>query len=150
MYCSTCGTATAEFSYCKHCGAKLIREDGADTSSELKPGSLIFGMLATFVFGLVAITMLAGVMKVILGLDSMQIMGLMLFPFSLMIVMEAVFIRLLLRQTQNRQITHGAELGRAQGTNELDEARAHALPEARPSVTEHTTRAFEPVIRNKA
>ena len=150
MYCSTCGGTIAQgLSYCKHCGAKIIRDDSVDQSSELRPGSLVFAMMATFIFGLVAIAMLAGVLRVMVGLPTMHVVGIMALPFLTMFVMEAVFIRLLLRRTENRQITNGAELTRVQATNELDAARAQSLPEGMASVTEHTTRAFEPVIRTK-
>ena len=39
--------------------------------------------------------MLAGVLRVILGIESIHVVGFMLFPFLLMIVMEGVFIGLL-------------------------------------------------------
>ena len=146
MYCSTCGVAIAQgLSYCNYCGAKLLRGDTTD-SPEQRPNSLVFGMLATFVFGLVAITMLMGVMKVILGLQVPTILAFVVLPFSIMVVMEAVFIRLLLQRSAT---TNQAELSKAQVTNELHSAELRTLPEPMPSVTDHTTRAFEPVLRNK-
>jgi len=146
MYCSTCGVAIAQgLSYCNYCGAKLMRSD-SDSTPEQRSDWLIFGMLATFVFGLVAITVLMGVMKVILGLQVPTILAFMLLPFSIMVAMESVFIRLLLRRSET---TKPVELSQTQVTNELNSAQPRTLGEPRPSVTDHTTRAFEPVLRDK-
>ncbi len=146
MYCSTCGVAIAQgLSYCNYCGAKLVRSDTTNFP-EQRSDRLVFGMLATFVFGLVAITMLMGVMKVILGLQVPTILIFMLLPFSIMVVMEAVFIRVLLRGSAT---ANQAELSNAQVTNELYSSELRTLPEPLPTVTDHTTRAFEQVLRNK-
>ena len=143
MYCSSCGVAVAQkLSYCNHCGAKLNRGEAAE-SSEVGPDMLVFLIAATFIFGLVAITILMGVMKSVLEMPVGQILGVMVFPFLLMLVIEGVFIRLLLRRT------HGADeqktLSSEQITNELTEARERLLSQPAASVTEHTTRAFDPI-----
>lgn len=147
MYCSTCGVAVAQgLSYCNHCGAKLNRGD-ADKSPEIRPALLINAMVVTFIFGLVAITVLMGVMKS-LGLPIVQAVALMLFPFLLMLVLEGVFIRLLLRG--HRRIDESDKLSSKQhATNELDAANTRVLQEGVPSVTEHTTRAFDPVYNER-
>jgi len=69
-------------------------------------------------------------------------------PFLLMLVLEAIFIRLFLRRTRETvgpQDITGVQLRQ---TNELEGAHARALREPVASVTEHTTRAFEPVYRD--
>ena len=38
---------------------------------------------------------------------------------------------------------------KGQATRELDAAQARVLPEPVPSVTEHTTRAFEPIYNER-
>ena len=144
MYCSSCGVAvTQNLSYCNHCGAKLNRGDTAVKSPEIRPSLLINAMIVTFIFGLVAITILMGVMTS-LGLPIMQAVGLMLFPFILMFVLEGVFMGLLLRG-QRRANESDKLSSKQQVTNELEAAQGRALPEGVPSVTEHTTRAFDPV-----
>ena len=151
MYCSSCGVAvTKGLSYCNHCGVRVNRSDGVRDSPEVRPEMLVAAMVGTFVFGLVAITILAGVLKNALGLPD----GLVLFfgltlPFVLMLILEGIFIRLLLRRRRETDETHRPTLAEGQSTNELDAAQARALPEARASVTEHTTRAFEPVYRDR-
>ncbi len=148
MYCSSCGTAVAQgMSYCNHCGAKLNRsEDGK--SAEVRPDLLIRAMVATFMFGLVATTVLMGVMKNVLGLPVERVLAFSLIPFLLMLILEGIFIRLLLRRNKPAEIS-GTTLSKERATNELDAAEARVLPEARPSVTEHTTRAFDPLYTKR-
>jgi hypothetical protein len=72
MYCSTCGVAIAPgLSYCNYCGAKLSGGEGDNIikSPEVRPGTLVGAMVFAFVFGLVAITLLLGMMKAVLRLE---------------------------------------------------------------------------------
>lgn len=151
MYCSSCGVAvTKGLSYCNHCGAKVNRSDGVHGSPEVRPEMLVAAMVGTFIFGLVAITILAGVMKNALDLPMGIVLALgLVFPFFLMLLLEGIFIRLLLRRRRDTDETHRPTLAEGQSTNELDAAQARVLPEARASVTEHTTRAFDPVYPDR-
>ena len=148
MYCSYCGVAvTKGLSYCNQCGSKLNANENVEKSPGLTPGLLVPAMVATFILGIVVITALMGVMKVILGLPVDAILILTSIPFLLMLVLEAIFIRLFLRRTRETvgpQDITGAQLRK---TNELEGTHARALREPVASVTEHTTRAFEPVYR---
>src|SRR5215468_2777084 len=99
MFCSSCGVAVPDLTYCNHCGARLNRAE--TKSAEVRPESLIFGMIATFVFGLVAIAVLLGVMKTVLGLETGQILGFAMLLLLIMVVLEGVFIRLLLRRNRS-------------------------------------------------
>jgi hypothetical protein len=51
----------------------------------------------------------------------------------------------LFRRKRGTEGAGDAGLFKGQGTKRLDAAQARALPEPVPSVTEHTTRAFESV-----
>ena len=146
MYCSACGVAVAPgLSYCKNCGVRL-NQDGRADSSQVKPDLLVTAMVATFVFGLAVMGMLMGIMKVILGLHVEPILAFMTLPFLLMLVLEGIFMRLLLRRNKGAEET--IALPKQHATNELDAAQARALPEGMVSVTEHTTRAFDPIYRD--
>jgi hypothetical protein len=152
MYCSSCGgVVTQGLSYCKFCGAKLSGTKGDDFigSSQPRPESLVFAMMAIFVFGLGAIAVLMGVMKVILGLPVERVLAFTVIPFLLMLLLEGVFIRLLMRRKRGTEEAGDRVLSRGQATNELDAAQARALPQPVPSVTEHTTRAFEPIYNER-
>jgi hypothetical protein len=66
-----------------------------------------------------------------------------------MLLLEAVFIWQLLRRKRGAEETGDTGLSTKQATNELDVAQARALPEQTPSVTEHTTRSFEPIYSER-
>ena len=151
MYCSSCGVAVAQgLSYCNYCGAKLngVRGD-VIKSSEVKPETLIASMVFVFVFGIGAITVLMGVMKAVLGLSVGQILAFTILSFLIMLSLEGVFIRLLLRRKRGPEEAGDTVLRKGQATKELDAAHSRVLPDPVPSVTEHTTRAFEPVYSER-
>jgi hypothetical protein len=152
MYCSSCGVAVVQgLSYCNYCGAKLSGANGDEVNEwrEVKPGLLVAAMTGLFIFGLVAITMLLGMMKAVLELPVEHALGFALLPFLLLLLLEVVFMRLLLRRRHGAEDRGDAVLSRGQATKELDAAQARALPEPLTSVTEHTTRTFEPVYRDR-
>ncbi|MFL6210574.1 MAG: hypothetical protein ACJ74W_17095 [Pyrinomonadaceae bacterium] len=152
MYCSACGASVAQgLSYCNYCGAKLAGEKGGDgsKSAEVKPEILVSSMVVVFVFGLVAITVLMGVMKTVLDLNVGQILAFTLLSFLIMLSLEGVFIRLLLRRKRSTEEAGATVLLQGQATRELGVAQARVLPEPVPSVTEHTTRTLEPVYNER-
>jgi hypothetical protein len=152
MYCSACGGAVAQgLSYCNYCGAKLsgAKSDNVGKSSEVKPELLVSAMVVVFVFGLIAITMLIGVMKSVINLDVGQILAFALLCFLIMLSIEGVFVRLLLRRKRGGEERGDAVLLKGQATKELDAAQGRMLPEPVASVTEHTTRAFDPIYNER-
>ena len=153
MFCSSCGVSVAQgLSYCKHCGAKLNEEKGEGhlKSLELRAESLIISaMVGLFVLGLLAITVLMGVMKAVLDLNAGQILGFATLSFLIMLALEGVLIWRLTRQRRGAVERGVTELSKAQTTKELDAAHARGLPGAMPSVTEHTTRTLEPIYSER-
>jgi hypothetical protein len=152
MYCSSCGVAVAQgLSYCNHCGAKLNEGKAGSVvkSSEIKPEALVQGIMAVFICGLGAITILIGVMKAVLNLNEPLIIAFALLSFLIMLLIEGVFIRLLLRRTRGTGEAGDAVGLKGQTTKGLDAAQARVLPEAVASVTEGDTRAFEPVYNQR-
>jgi hypothetical protein len=147
MYCPSCGVVVAQgLSYCNYCGAKLSTGK-ADTDAnfpEVRPELLVSAMGAVFIFGLVAIAMLMGIMKNVIGLNDALILAFALLCFLIMITIEGVCIRLIFRRKRRAEEVDTAPL-KGQATKELDAAQGRALPEPLPSVTEHTTRAFQPI-----
>jgi hypothetical protein len=148
MYCSSCGVAVATgLSYCNYCGEKLSgsKRDSVIKSPDVKPETLIASMVFTFVFGLGAITILMGVMKAVLHLETGQLLFFALLCFLIMLLLEGVIIRLLFRRKHDREEAGDPERLKGQPTRELDAAQVRGLPEPMSSVTEHTTRAFDPI-----
>jgi hypothetical protein len=152
MYCSSCGVAVAQgLSYCNNCGAKLsgAKGDNVIKSSEVKPELLVSAMVAVFVLGLGAIAVLIGVLKAVAGFDLPFLLAATMLSFVLMLVVEGVLIGLLLRGNRGAKEAGDTERLKEQTTKELGEAQARVLPEPVPSVTEHTTRAFEPIYSER-
>lgn len=152
MYCSSCGVAVAQgLTYCNYCGAKLsgAKADNVIKSSEAKPETLVAAMVFVFVFGLVAIMLLMGMMKAVLNLNIGVILAFTLLSFLMMLSLEGVCIRLLFRRKRGTEEAGDTVRLKGQATKELDAAQARVLPEPVPSVTEHTTRAFEPVYNER-
>lgn len=149
MYCSSCGVAVAQgLSYCNYCGAKLNQSNDAIKSPEVKPELLVSAMVGLFILGLGVITVLMGVMKSALELPVDRILALSLLPFLLMLVIEGVLLRLLFQRKRGAEDARDT-LPKGQTTRELDAARARALQEPVASVTEHTTRAFDPIYSDR-
>ena len=152
MYCSSCGRAvTPGLSYCNHCGEKLSDAKSKDIIKlpEVRPESLLGAMVLTFVFGLGAITILMGMMKAVLHLEVGLILAFSLLSFLIMLSLEVVFIRLLLRRKRGGEEARDTVPMKGQATRELDAAQPRILPEPTSSVTEHTTRAFDPIYRDR-
>jgi hypothetical protein len=89
------------------------------------------------------------VMKAVLRFDVGPILFFTLLSFLIMLLLEGVYIRLLFRRTRGAEKTNYAAQPKERATNELDAAQPRALAEPAPSVTEHTTRAFDPVFNER-
>jgi predicted amidophosphoribosyltransferase len=152
MYCSSCGGAVpAGLSYCNYCGEKLSGAKSVSIikSPEVKPEMLVAAMVFTFVFGLGAITVLMGVMKAVLRFELGPIFAFTLLSFLIMLLVEGVIVRLLFRRKRGAEDAGDIVQLKGQATKELDVAQARVLPEPLPSVTEHTTRAFDPIYSER-
>ena len=101
-------------------------------------------MVGLFILGLLAIAVLIGVLKAVAGFDLPFLLAVIMLTFLLMLVVEGVLIGLLLKG--KRGVKEAGDTGRLEGqtTKGLGEARARVLTEPVASVTEHTTRTFEP------
>jgi len=105
-------------------------------------------MVAVLVFGFVAITFLMMAMKMV-GLNVGQILAFTILSFLIMLLVEGVFIWQLLRRRRGAEETGDTALLKEQAPKDLEAAQARVLREAMPSVTEHTTRALEPIYSER-
>ena len=151
MYCSSCGGAVAPGrSYCNHCGAKLGGAKADAGLSQLSQDSLVWAIVSVFVVGMGTTIGLMAMLKKLVDLSPVLILAFGLLSFALMIAIESVFIYLLLSRRRTGAKEAGGEDAKGQTTRELDVGReARALPEPVPSVTEQTTRAFEPAYSER-
>ena len=149
MYCSSCGTSNANgLAYCNHCGAKLAQPQTSLVQTQLFPDSLIWAIVTVFIIGLGAIMGLIALMKTELNVNIGFIMFFTMLSFALMTAIEGVLVWLLISRSRVRRTT--SEIDQKQkDTNELGDAPLRQLVEPVPSVTEHTTRTFEPVYEKR-
>lgn len=152
MYCSACGSAIpANLSYCNKCGARV----GATNNDSIKPSStypesLVWAIVAVFVCGLGAIIGMMAVMKNVVGFQTHLILAITMISFLLILAVEGLFITLLFKNKMPATDSIDGHRLKEHQTKELAEGERPALHEPLSSVTEGTTRAFEPIYRRDA
>jgi hypothetical protein len=140
MYCSSCGSAVSQsLTYCSRCGAKL-----RSAEASLTLDSLVWAIVSLLVAGVGVIIGLMAVMKNVVGLHEGIIVVITALSFLALLTAEGVLIRILLGAWKGVREADDAAGRKEQTTRELVEAQPRELPEPVPSVTEHTTRTFEP------
>src|SRR5689334_17585810 len=101
MYCSSCGVAVAQnLTYCNHCGAKTNQDtsDSIVRTTEMRAEwAIMSSMAALFVCGLVAISILLGVMKAVLKFQDGPLLAFAFLSFLILIGLEGVYIARLFR-----------------------------------------------------
>lgn len=147
MYCSTCGAALAQgLSYCNRCGARSVLE--ADDDYRPRPETLVSAIVTVFICGVGAFIGLLAVMKHF-GINDGLTNGFTMMIFLLMLALEAVFIWQLVSRRRAAEARREPAALKEQTTQELEARAARSLPDPLPSVTEHTTRTFEPAYRER-
>lgn len=152
MYCSSCGIAVIQgLTYCNHCGAKLVGTQ-ADTAkpSDSSINSLIWAIVGVLVGGIGVLIGLLAVMKKELGFDLGLLIFFSLLTFALITAIDAVFMWMLFSRSRAGNRVPAVQQ-KPRGTKELEETRERLLaePGPMPSVTEQTTRSFEPVYEKR-
>jgi hypothetical protein len=102
-------------------------------------------MATVFIFGLFAISLLVLLLSNGVHLLPGQIMGFTGFSLLILVALEAVFVTLLFRRKPRTKETNEVNQLQQPVTKELQAMSDRDLSEPVPSVTEHTTRAFDPV-----
>jgi hypothetical protein len=121
--------------------------DGSAKQNNQALDSLIWAIVGVFVCGLGGLIGLIAVMRNY-GLNDGLVNAFALSIFAFMLVIEAVFIGLLLKKSGRSEGREKKRIKQKQ-TKELEASQPRALPEHLTSVTENTTRAFEPVFRER-
>ena len=149
MYCSSCGsTVPPSLTYCNRCGTKVSGSTSVSfRASTLSTESLVWAIVGLFLGGLSLIIGLMAVMKNVVGFGPGLIMAIVLLCFALMVVLHGVLIWLFL--SARRDERSRIELLKERTTQELTGAQAQALHEPLTSVTDPTTRAFDPILAQR-
>jgi hypothetical protein len=149
MYCSSCGSAlTPNLIYCNKCGARVAQNEGIESKSDIAPEFLVGAMITLFVFGLGVMIGLMAVMKRGVGFDPPIILAITMLCFSLLFLIESILIFFLFRASFRRKRKDVEQLKKPP-TKELEAGTPLGLLANMASVTEHTTRAFDPVYIEK-
>ena len=151
MYCSSCGVSVAQnLTYCNHCGAKINQDksDNLKTTEMRAEWAIMTSMAMLFVFGLVAISILLGVMKAVLKFQDGPLLAFAFLSFLILIGLEGVYIARLFRF--RRESEKPADTPRTE-KHIAKELEAHSRIVAEPvgSVTDHTTRTLDPVYHER-
>ena len=152
MYCSACNEALARgLNYCNNCGTKLneAKENAVAKPAELFPESLVWAIVTVFIVGLGSITGLMAVMKQALHFPNEWILGITLVVFLLFLAVESVLIWLLVSGRRGVMADRHTESLTGNVPKELPAADPQHFGEPVPSVTDRTTRKFDPVYREQ-
>jgi len=149
MYCSSCGVALAQgLSFCNYCGARIPSTEAALEFREVRPGLIVSAMAGVFVLGVPGIVFLIFMLNAV-HLHPSQTMAFAWTSLLLLVALEVVFLFLLLRRKPQNEGARSMDQFKRSETNELEATHARVLAEPVPSVTEHTTRAFDPISRER-
>jgi hypothetical protein len=147
MYCPNCGDQTTQgLKYCKRCGAGL---SGSGTPVELKSSfGKMMGMLLP-----IAVVSLGGFIALFttvysLGerasFDTRALIGIMAFGGATVVCVVGLLVWLLLRLSGYEPIARPEKSERTAPRNYVPQ-QLPATPISMPSVTENTTRNFDPI-----
>jgi hypothetical protein len=154
MFCSACGYENKqEVNFCKRCGANL-------TPAPVKTAST--GMVGLFLAAIALITVIGFIGPMVMvaelshkGMDEEPLVGLAFFFLTATTIIDWLLLRLLTRLLgfSKQKTQQKPAMLVPQPKYVTAEQPYPQLPEAHmsmPSVTEHTTRNFEPIISRES
>ena len=146
MYCSSCGSAVPnQLTFCNKCGAKLINDPLAGPKPEL----LVAGICGLFIMGTGVIVGLMAVLKEVVKTNEGVVLAAGFVCFSVLLLIEIMLSWMLISTWRSSRKGNQPLRLEERATNELNEATPRMLHEPLVSVTEHTTRAFEPIYTER-
>ena len=149
MYCHACGIAlTQQTKYCNRCGAQLVAQDQTNKlkRSEKRFDEYLDGLFWITVFG-IGIILAGMVLMKKVGLSDFLILAYLVVSSAAFLVNFVINLRSALSIGKASQ---ELDAKTERQTNELDPAAQRAVLGPVASVTEHTTRSFEPVKAPRA
>lgn len=149
MYCHACGIAlTQQTKYCNRCGAQLVALDdkGELKRSEKRLDEYLDGLFWITFFGVGFIFGGMVVMKKV-GLSDSFILAYLVISSTAFLINFVINLMAALRIGKK---SHDLPAAGDRNTGQLGPGTPRPALEPVPSVTEHTTRSFEPVpVQNK-
>lgn len=148
MYCSTCGVeATLDVSYCKRCGNSLTSTTTAIQTAPVKLSGPSWAM-AVAIVAMVGIIFESVVKLAGRGVSAVALTWIVIAGLGAVVGLVALIFRQLSRLVAANQL-RGPQAAqfRPPITSELNYTPQGALPQPAASVTENTTRFFEPAYK---
>lgn len=154
MYCSSCGAAlTQGLTYCNRCGANLSisKAGGANPLPERPAEPIVWAVWALVVVTIALVGIMLGSMPVMkeIGLPQGFMFLFVGLLFLTMAAVDSVLIWQLFRLSGRAREPRGVPPFVKLDTNDFGPRREQPLLEPRASVTENTTRNFEPVYEER-
>ena len=161
MYCSSCGAETVQgLNYCNRCGANLNPSTGLVQQAPAQPVKLTGPSVA---LGLTVVLGFAAIFSALIslaerGVNPVAITWIAIISLATIFGIAALFIRLwskLLisssKSVEPQPQQRPAQLQRPQPAPQLQAPETGPVARAPiASVTDHTTRTFEPIYRDRA
>jgi predicted lipid-binding transport protein (Tim44 family) len=151
MFCPVCGIeGTAGLKYCKRCGATLGQPESTP-ARRIDYGKIAGMFWAVAVFGIVSIGTLIGCMipLTVFHAGAGIIMPIMAFGSAAIITISVLLIRQLSRLIGLVEKEEpAAEVKKPATSRQYNAPQIAAEPRSVSSVTEHTTRTFDPAYRD--
>ena len=146
MYCQTCGSAlTQKTKYCNRCGTQLVPASNVSldkTPVEKRLDEYLEGLFWTSVFGL-AFIIGGTVLLHKTNVRDLLVLGYFILSTTVFLINFGFHLwgtLSLMRSSKDRKLT----MQPGHDTRELDPPKIEPLPIPARSVTENTTRSFEP------
>jgi hypothetical protein len=159
MYCPVCGADNPQrVKFCKRCGSSMSLQV-TKSRSEITPGKLtgMFWAIAILALGGLGVIFGCMVPLLALGFDHAPLTAMAFLGFATVFGIAGLLIRQLSRlvsivQANAFEISAPAnptEYAQPPNTTEYAQPQITGQPRAVPSVTEHTTRNFDPVYKEQ-
>lgn len=146
MYCADCGhESTPGLSYCKRCGAGLgPPANTADTEHTIaKPFAVLWPIALVSIVGLVGFFMTIASLSD-RSFEPRALIAISAFAGATVLGVVALLIWLLMQLAGIRHASHAGR-GRGSVSPGSTQPQLQAPPASAPSITENTTRNFDPV-----
>ena len=147
MNCPNCGAeSTYGLNYCKQCGSNLLQPP-VSSEQRMNPAKLTGMFWAIAVFGFISLAIMFGtaIPIALVSPDRKVVLGIVACGATVILAIAALLIKQLSRlitMMQNSPETPHKVINRVSAP---ENPQLGAAPRAISSVTEHTTRNFEPV-----
>ena len=149
MYCPNCGDQTTQgLKYCKRCGAGLSTsttpiEPQASTGKAM--GAMLFLVSLVSIAGFIALFATVYNLGERPNFDPRTLIAVMAFGGGTVLGVVGLLVWLLLRFSGHQPVSHHDKSERP-SVRDYAPQQLPASPSSRPSVTENTTRNFDPAV----